>query len=151
MQRLKYGAFLMCAALGLSACQGQSSSAVGSSSGTGLLPLLSARMTHPDLGTGFIYVVNPTSNLITMYPKTGTGNIAPTADLSGSNTQLFAPFDVFVPKSGKIYVTNRTNNAVTVYPTGSTGNKAPAQDIFGHNTLMSKPSGIGTDSSGDIY
>ena len=150
MKRKSYVVLVMLVALGASACQAQTSSVFG---GTPRAPLMrqGANSVSPNLGAGFIYVANPSSNLITMYPKAGSGDLVPTATLAGSNTQLNFPFDVFVSTHGKIYVTNRTNNAVTVYPSGSTGNTAPSQDIFGHNTLMGHPSGIGVDSAGDIY
>src|SRR5579864_833730 len=102
MTRKSHVILVMLAALSAGACQMQTSSGFGNTSRAPLMSRVAIHPAVPDLGTGFIYVVNPTSNLITMYPKSGTGDIAPTAKLSGSNTQLNAPYDVFVSTHGKI-------------------------------------------------
>ena len=105
--------------------------------------------------TGNIYVVNDGSNngdadSVTVYPAGSSGNVAPSAVISGPGTGLNLPDGIAI-FSGKIYVSNFGNNSVTVYPVGSTGNTAPSATISGFSTGLSGPNGIALDSGGKIY
>jgi len=111
----------------------------------------------------FIFVANFDANTsvnigdsVTAYPVTGSGNIAPSINISGSNPSLFEPSDITVDSKGNIYVANETggnsgNGSVTVYAAGSKGNVAPTATIAGPDTGLSGPSGIALDAAGNIY
>ncbi|MGA7618511.1 hypothetical protein, partial [Candidatus Binatus sp.] len=85
----------------------------------------------------------------------GMLNEAPTATISGSNTDLEVPFGIALDSSGKIYVTDEGAASVFVYPAlgSSTGvlNEAPTATIGGSDTGLNSPLGIVLDSSGKIY
>jgi sugar lactone lactonase YvrE len=106
-------------------------------------------------GTGNIYVVNDGSDngdadSVTVYAEGSSGNVAPSAVISGPATGLNLPDSVAI-FSGKIYVSNYGNNSVTVYPVGSTGNTAPSATISGFGTGLAGPTGITLDTGGKIY
>ena len=99
--------------------------------------------------TSLVYVTNPALNVVTAYSQGGSGNIAPFAALSGSNTKLSEPFGVAIGSSNlKIYVANRLNNTVSVFPAGASGNMAPAALITCH---LSSPIAIAADAFGNVY
>ncbi len=106
---------------------------------------------------GKIYVANDGSDVdggidsVTVYAAASTGNAAPIATISGSNTGLSGPSAIAVDSSGNIYVTNSSINTVTIYSAGSTGNVAPSATIRGYNTDLSYPSGIAVDGNRNIY
>jgi sugar lactone lactonase YvrE len=106
-------------------------------------------------GTGNIYVANIGSDngdadSVTVYPAGSSGNVAPSAVISGAGTGLNLPDGVAI-FSGKIYVSNFGNNSVTVYPVASNGNTAPSATISGLSTGLAGPDGIALDSGGKIY
>lgn len=112
--------------------------------------------------TGNIYVATGVqngfpSNYVNEYAAGSTGNVAPTATISGSNTNLVSPAGIAVGATEKIYVTNlgmggaSTVPTVNVYAAGTKGNVAPIATISGSSTGLSGPNGIALDSSGKIY
>jgi sugar lactone lactonase YvrE len=101
-----------------------------------------------------LFVSNQGSNTIpskiTGYPTGASGNQAPVATITGTNTGLGAPVGIDIDASGNIYVANLFT--VTVYPPNPTGtlNEAPTATINVNNggvTLY----GMGVDASGKIY
>ncbi len=93
-----------------------------------------------------------------VYPAlslSGVLNEAPTATISGSNTDLEAPFGIALDSNRNIYVTDYGATSVFVYPAlgSSTGllNEAPTATIGGSDTGLNFPLGIVLDSSGKIY
>lgn len=105
--------------------------------------------------SGNIYVANSTistsNSRVTVYSAGSTGNVAPLATISGSNTGLNGPWGIALDSSRNIYVTSSNSNAITVYPAGSNANATPSATISGSNTGLASPQGIVVDKSGNIY
>jgi 6-phosphogluconolactonase (cycloisomerase 2 family) len=113
--------------------------------------------------SGNIYVANfgggsSGEGTITVYAAGSTGNVAPTAVISGSYTELYEPVGIALdPVNGDIYVANYfgpdSDGSVTFYAPAANGNVAPLGDINGSYTMLDtyKPNGIALDSSGNIY
>ncbi len=101
--------------------------------------------------SGNIYVTDfegADGGAVTIYPAGSGGNIAPSATISGSSTDLSMPTGIALDASGNIYVANQNGNTVTVYPPGSNGNVEPSSVIGGSNTGLFNPTGIAVDASG---
>jgi sugar lactone lactonase YvrE len=105
---------------------------------------------------GGYYVAGP--GTITEYSAGSTGNVAPIATLSGSNTELFTPSGIFIDPSGNIWVTNDDRfggddfaGTVEEFPPGSNGNVTAMVEIYGSCSSLSFPYGVGIDSAGNIY
>ena len=85
---------------------------------------------------------------VTVYPAWSSGNVTPSATITGNNTGLSDPFGIALDSSGNIYVTNPYGpsgagaGTVTVYSTGSNGNVAPIATISGPDTQLNNPVGI---------
>lgn len=104
--------------------------------------------------TGNMYVVGYDEaldyNAVTVYAAGATGNVAPTAVISGLKTRLNSPSGIAVDRaSADIYVLNATS--ITVYSAGSNGNVAPTRTIEGGKTELADPQKIALDDSGNIY
>ncbi len=99
-----------------------------------------------------LYVTNDGSvaggeDSVTIYASGSNGNVAPTATITGPDTQLDLPSGIAVDTSGNIYVANDGSlgggaDTITVYPPGSTGDAAPSAVISGLLTDLSQPNGI---------
>jgi sugar lactone lactonase YvrE len=94
-----------------------------------------------------------TNSSITKFPLPTTlaVNVAPTADIAGSNTTLDEAHRTAFDASGNIYVTSFYTNEVAIFAAAATGNIAPTTTISGGNTALDYPSGIALDSTGKIY
>ena len=112
-------------------------------------------VTNDQAGAGYSYS-------ITIYPAGSSGEVAPIAVISGSNTDLQFPQGIAVDTDGKIYVANDGNlkdraedatryddrpradpaDSITVYAAGSNGNVAPIARINGPRTGLGHPMGI---------
>jgi sugar lactone lactonase YvrE len=100
--------------------------------------------------SGNIYVANWLADVwgsITVYPAGSNGNVAPTATISGGNTDLDAPWGIAVDSSRNIYEVNMPPSNVYVYPAGSNGDVASSA-FFGSFLY---PVGIAVGSNGKIY
>ncbi len=89
---------------------------------------------------------------MTIYALNASGNIKPTATISGSNTGLSAPLGVAVG-AGNIFVINNSVNfgaSVTIYPLNASGNATPTATISGSNTGLSAPFGVAV-GAGNIF
>ncbi|HTW87339.1 MAG TPA: NHL repeat-containing protein [Candidatus Binataceae bacterium] len=100
---------------------------------------------------GAIYVANTSSDAVTIYPTSATGNFAPYVTISGSNTGLESPDGIALDAAGNIYVTNQDNDSVTVFPAGGGGNIAPTATIVGAPDAIFEPAGVALDSKGNVY
>jgi hypothetical protein len=81
-----------------------------------------------------------------MYAAGSNGNAAPSAVISGPNTDLSAR-SVALDASGNVYAGNVIDGSnmpgsVTVYPAGSNGNALPSQGIVGPKTKLTAPIGM---------
>ena len=94
-----------------------------------------------------IQVTDGETNAVTAYPVGSTGDVAPSASITG----LRSPQGVAQDSSGNIYVANDKPASIVVYAAGSTGDATPIATISGSNTGLSIPLGVAVDSSGNIY
>jgi DNA-binding beta-propeller fold protein YncE len=83
-----------------------------------------------------------------IYAAGSTGNVAPSATISGSSTGLGCPAGVALDSGSKIYVVDACTEDVTVYPKGSNGDVVPSATIF---TGLFEPTGIALDTAANIY
>ena len=110
---------------------------------------------------GNIYVANEyggtTGNgSIAIYPPGSTGQMLPTATISGVDTGLTGPVGIALDSTGNIYVTNyfggpALNGSITEYAPGDRGDVTPIATITSTGYAVSTPHGIALDSAGDIY
>ncbi len=121
---------------------------------------------------GNLFVANSaggpdTLGSVTVYPTSSSGNVTPSATISGSSTldstQLNFPTGVALDPIGNIYVANTFGGpdgagSLTVYPPGSNGNVTPLATISDNpscapcdNTNLNSPYGVALDSAGKIY
>jgi len=88
---------------------------------------------------------------VLLFPLTASGNVAPSAAITGTSTALDFPTSSAFDASGNIYVTNLDSNSVTVYAAGASGDIAPISTISGTNTGLNQPEGVALDAKGNIY
>jgi hypothetical protein len=97
-----------------------------------------------------VYSITTTFAAIKVYSPSASGNTPPTRTITGSNTKLVTPNQVWIDNStygaGRIIVADEAGN-VLVFSPGASGNATPVQDI----TSISGPDGVATDSTGKIY
>ena len=93
-----------------------------------------------------------------VYPPGSTGNVAPSAIITGGNTGLCYPYGIALDSSGNIYVADEGAASVFVYPPLATlineatyPNVTPIATISGPATGLSGPYSIALDSSRNIY
>src|ERR1700733_3568178 len=101
---------------------------------------------------GYMYVTNfeggPLgAGSITIYAPGSNGDVAPSATITGSRTELNEPFfGIAVDSTRKIYVANVASptgpTPITVYAPGSHGNVRPISIITGNSTGLTPPLGI---------
>ena len=104
-----------------------------------------------DLVVGFggqLYATNGFGgpvNSVTAYAPGAMGNVAPTQNIVGSNTDFGLPDDLAVDSAGNIFVTDSKSTlgpAVLEYASGATGNVAPIVTLDGSNTTFNEPEGV---------
>jgi DNA-binding beta-propeller fold protein YncE len=100
-----------------------------------------------------IYVTQADSagGSVLIFPVTATGNVAPSAIISGVNTRLDDPHRTAFDASGNIYVTSAYNSSVFIFPSSANGNVVPSTTISGVPTGLDYPNGIALDANGNIY
>jgi hypothetical protein len=109
-------------------------------------------------GGGRLIVSNgsPSTPSITIYNSaaTATGNIAPSAEIVGSNTGLSAPNQIVVDTTGAgtLYIADPGAAKIPIYGslTTATGNIAPTRSIGGAATTLTvggQPVGVALDAS----
>jgi DNA-binding beta-propeller fold protein YncE len=83
---------------------------------------------------------------ITVFPRTGTGDIAPAQVISGPNTQLNWPAGLAVDSDrGELFVANDMGDSILVFSTAANGNVAPIRVLKGSRTLLRYPNGVALD------
>ncbi len=105
---------------------------------------------------GNIYVSNAfgSAGKITVYAAGSSGDVPPTATISGGATELCGTNGIALDSSGNILATNGgcgRGASITTYPAGSNGDVSPSATISGIDTGLSTPLGITLDSAGNIY
>jgi sugar lactone lactonase YvrE len=97
-----------------------------------------------------LFVADRGDAAILGWPSTTTGNVAPTVNISGSNTGLTNPVGFTVDGQGNLYAVNDSDHQIEIFPAGSNGNVTP-QILGGSNVPISGSEGVAVDSSGQIY
>jgi 6-phosphogluconolactonase (cycloisomerase 2 family) len=102
---------------------------------------------------GRLYVLNrgPGSGSITVYAAGATGDTAPAAAITGSNTGLKSPSGIAVDGTGRLYVTNTGDSSIKIYAAGATGNVAPVATIAGNTPGLVNPAYPTFDAAGRLY
>jgi len=78
---------------------------------------------------------------ILVFPEDGSGNIPPSRMITGSNTNLDAPFGMTI-QNDLIYVSNQNGHGIDVFPTSASGDVAPLREIAGSATELADPLGL---------
>jgi sugar lactone lactonase YvrE len=105
----------------------------------------------------YVYVTNlarsdsEASPSVTVYPAARSGNVPPSQDITGPQTQLSEPNGVVVNDIGEIYVADSDTDEILGFQRGATGDAAPNVVIAGSNTLLQAPVGLSLDAEGDLY
>src|SRR5271170_2994648 len=95
-----------------------------------LLAALVALGLRPPLARGqslALYVTNSNAGTVAEFPPGASGNLAPSAIVSGAATGLLSPSAIAFDSGGKIYVANFASGpfgtgSVTIYAPAGTGN-----------------------------
>lgn len=88
-------------------------------------------------------------------PNNVNGNIAPSANLAGAQTQLSQPTDIVLDVNGSLLVTNNGTNSITTYAdaadlSGINGNVAPLRNVQGAATLLNIPASLAFRTTSDL-
>ncbi|MEP6801208.1 MAG: hypothetical protein ABJC07_04685, partial [Acidobacteriota bacterium] len=94
---------------------------------------------RPAVAQDEIFVSNSNGNSVTVYTRTGSGNLAPLRTLAGAATGLVSPSGLAVDAvNDELFVVNITfPYSVTVYPRTANGNVAPLRTLAGAATGLS--------------
>jgi len=99
-----------------------------------------------------LYVPNSGSFSVTVYPALAHGNVAPSQDISGSNTMFRSSLGISgtaIDRAGNLIVSTGFLCLLT-FPHTATGNVHPTKAICGENTGISDSQEVAIDPSGDI-
>jgi DNA-binding beta-propeller fold protein YncE len=102
---------------------------------------------------GQLYVSTNSAILRFSGALTATGNIAPTASITGSATLLSSPEHLIVdPSADRLYVANQGSSSILVFDSAShtTGNAAPPRTISGASTLLAAPHDLALDAGNNL-
>ena len=106
----------------------------------------------PD-GTEWVSVTNEQATVggLLAFAPGASGNAAPEADITGSNTGLESPEGVAIDSSGNIWVADPAAEAVYEFAAGANGNVAPIDTLAGPSTgILGVPS-VAVGSDGTVY
>lgn len=111
--------------------------------------------------TPVLFVANFAGNNVTAYNISSVnnvnGNVPPSANLAGGQTQLASPTDIVIGADGSLLVTNIgvANRSITTYLNaqdlgGINGNVAPARNVQGAATTLTTPASLAVRTSSDL-
>lgn len=109
--------------------------------------------------TPLLFIANYLGSNVTAYDISNVnnvnGNVAPSANLAGAQTQLFGPSDLVITADGSLLVTNSVTRSVTTYLNahdlaGINGNVAPARNVQGAATTLGNPASLAIRGSSDL-
>ncbi len=87
---------------------------------------------------------------IVVYPRTGSGDIAPIRVIQGPKTQLNWPAAMTVdPEHGELYVASDVDNSILVFRETDSGDVAPIRQIKGPKSGVKNPTGVFVDLKHD--
>jgi 6-phosphogluconolactonase (cycloisomerase 2 family) len=96
-----------------------------------------------------MYVSNRSTNAVTVYADSASGDVKPLFRISGGNTRLSAPMSLTFDGSGLMYVLSASSFAV--FGQHARGNVSPMFDVGGGLTQISNPQGLAVDATGKTY
>ncbi len=102
---------------------------------------------------GQLYVATPTSILRFTGAFTASGNVAPTATISGAATGLAGVRRIALDATAnRLYVASQGTNSILIFENVSTlnGNVAPNRTISGAATLLSAPTDLAVDPTTNL-
>ena len=113
-------------------------------------PLPQLHQLRPLSATGKLYVSNGGASSILRFDAalTASGNIIPSATISGANTTLNAPaFITLDVAADRLYVANTGDLSIVIFDSISTktGNVAPERTIAGSLTTLIEPHDVSLD------
>jgi len=118
----------------------------------GAATLLSSPMGIAIDSSNKMYVTNETGKEVLIFAAGASGNTAPVATITGSNTGFSTYIEgIAVDSSANVYVADYSNSRIAIWSAGTTGNVAPTSTISGAATGLSNPRGLMIDPSGNIY
>lgn len=105
----------------------------------------------PSPGPGTVTVLNAGGTALVSFPADASGDVAPSATISGSQTNLDQASAVAADATGNLYVA--TSLAILVFPPQATGNVAPARTIAGPTALPTTDDfvSVAVAADGTIY
>ena len=97
---------------------------------------------------GGLPVGSVTDPSITVYPRNGSGNVAPLRVIQGANTKLDNAKPIFVDSQHHeiIVADGSPTDAILVFDQKANGNVAPVRVLQGSDTGLSNPSGVFVDT-----
>jgi hypothetical protein len=90
---------------------------------------------------GHVFVANLAADSITEYANGASGNVAPVATISGSQTGLSGPTGLALSGS-MLWVTDANTDTLEAFTAGADGNVLPIETISGSKTTLDNPVGI---------
>ena len=109
----------------------------------------------PGTATGKLYVTNQNTNAILRFDNalTTSGNVTPSATISGNATGLIAPqYLALDVAANRLFVANVNGSSVVIFDNISTttGNAQPTRSIAGPLTGLINPSDVALDKGRDV-
>src|SRR5262249_10148570 len=87
---------------------------------------------------------------IVVYPRTGSGDIAPIRIIQGPKTRLNWPASMTVDQEhGELYVASDVDNSILVFRETDSGDVAPIRQIRGPKSGVKNPTGVFVDLKHD--
>jgi hypothetical protein len=75
-----------------------------------------------------------------VFASGAAGAATPVQTITGANTLLDEPYQVWLDSAGNIWVGN--TSGIVAFPNNATGNVAPSVSITGAATLVNEPFGV---------
>lgn len=98
-----------------------------------------------------VWVGNAANSNVNAFSLTASGDVSPTATLSGPLTGLNGIGALAFDTVGELWAASANNDALERFAPGATGNVAPSEVVNGPNTGLVTPSGIALDSANRLY
>jgi hypothetical protein len=95
--------------------------------------------------SGRVFVANFSADSITEYANGASGNVAPVATISGSQTGLSGPTGLALSGT-TLWVTDANTDTLESFTAGADGNVLPIETISGSKTTLDNPVGISVAS-----
>jgi hypothetical protein len=86
-----------------------------------------------------LLLVNGTSNSITIFARTASGNAAPLRTLQGASTGLSSPSGLAMDLANNELLATNISNSITVYTRTASGNSPPLRTLIGAATELNDP------------